>query len=131
MNPYIRISPQSRARLAFIQAVVIPVITALIAAVATLAAPIVSSSFPPQASTSPAKALPSKSNSTTSPSKSTVDISPKGSVTIQNAGSNTNLAECAIYEQDLLVPLARLDLEAVDSLLNSDSPINRTCGLSP
>jgi hypothetical protein len=91
-----------RARGAFIQAVVIPVITALIAAGATLTAAAMSPST-------------SSSNPTPSPGSTTVVSS----------------AECAAYEEGFMVPLARVNYKIFTLLLNAHSPINYICGLIP
>lgn len=115
--PRIR-NAQRRARGVSIQAVVIPVFAALIGAAATLAAPLIGS-----------PSSPTSSSSGTSSGFSTT-ISPTGGVTIQGAGFSSRLIECVIYEEGLVVPLARVNYNIAESLLKH-SAMTHDCGLSP
>jgi hypothetical protein len=108
---------QQRVSSTTIQAVVVPLVVGLIGAGATLAAPIIGNST-------------SQSSSTTSSGLTTV-ISPSGGVTIQGAGSNSRFAECVIYDEGFVVPLARINYKMAETLLNSRSIMDRVCGLSP
>jgi hypothetical protein len=93
---------QYRAGGVAIQAVVVPVVAALIGAGATVAVPIIGPSVSP--------------SSSTSSSGSTIVVSPN---------------ECANYEEGFLVPLARINYKLIAPFLNSHSPINYICGLIP
>jgi len=107
-------NPEQRAREARLQSVIIPLAVAVIGAGATLAAPLVAPS--------------SSSGSTVSP-KSVINISSSGGVTLPSTQFNSHLVECAIYEVQVLAPLARTDPKLAETLMNS--PISRKCGLSP
>jgi len=108
---------QRRARRAYRDAVVVPVFCALIGAGATFVAPVLSS--------------PTSPSTPTNSSGPTTTISTTGGVSVQGVDSNSRFAECVTYEQGLVVPLARINYKVAETLLNSHSPVNRLCGLSP
>ncbi len=109
--------PEQRAKTAMVQAVIVPTVAALIGAGATLAAPLVAPS--------------SSSPESTVPQSSVISISSAGGITLPNNSSYSRFIECAIYEVQVLAPLARTDPKLAEALVNSHSPIDRKCGLNP
>jgi hypothetical protein len=110
-------SAERSAVYALVQSMVVPVVAALIGAGATVAAPLVSP--------------PASSSGSANSSGSTTGISPSGGVTIQNGGLSPRIAQCAIYEEGMVVPLARTDPGLAADLIGSRLPIDHMCGLSP
>jgi hypothetical protein len=111
---------ERRAWFTWLASVLIPTLGALIGAGATIAVPFISPGSP--------TTMPPRSSTAT---RSSTTISPTGGISIQGARVNFWLAECVIYEEGVIVRLARKDPGLAKRLIKAKSPINRICGLSP
>lgn len=112
---------RNRVRAILTAANVVPLIASLIGTVpATISLVLALSTSSPESSGPPAPTS----------SASIISISSSGGVTIQGISTYSKLAECGMYEEGFLVPLARIDRLMAEALIRSHSSIDKLCGLS-